>query len=59
MHLSMLDESIESSKNCLSIDPNNSDAYRSLGYALIQKNDKAAARQYLDKAVALGDKSAR
>lgn len=59
MHLNMLDESIESSKTCLSIDPNNSDAYRTLGYALIQKDDKNSARQYLDKAVALGDKSAQ
>ncbi len=53
------DECIESARQCLALDPQNSDAYRIMGYAQIQKGDKTSARQNLQRAVELGDPNAQ
>lgn len=57
--VNQVDESIEAARQCIALDPENSDAYRIMGYAQIQKGDKTAARQNLQKAVELGDESAQ
>ena len=59
LRVNMLDECVETARKCISLDPSNSDAYRMLGYALLQKDDKAGALENLNKAVQLGDEGAK
>lgn len=54
-----LDECITTLKQALQLSPNSPDAYRMLGYAQVQKGDKVEGRKNLDKAVSLGDESAK
>lgn len=59
LRVNELNSCIENAMLALRIDPDLSDAYRILGYALILKGDKAGGRKNLEKAVALGDESAQ
>jgi tetratricopeptide (TPR) repeat protein len=55
----MLDESIETARQCIAVDAESVDAYRMLGYALLQKGDKAGALENLNRAISLGDEGAK
>lgn len=59
LRVNYIDESIAAARQCIAIDPENSDAYRILGYALTQKGDKVEARRMLERAKALGDEAAQ
>ena len=59
VRVSMFDECIESCQTALRLNPNIIDAYRILGYAQLQKGDKTSARQNLQKAIDMGDETAR
>lgn len=53
------DESIMEADNTLELNPELFDAYRIKGYAQIQMGDKANGRKNLEKAVSMGDASAK
>ena len=57
--VNQIDECIASARQCLALDPNNSDAYRIMGYAQIQKGEKAEAKKNLQRAIELGDPNAQ
>ena len=59
VRVSMFDECIESCQNALRLNPDIIDAYRILGYAQLQKGDKTNARKNLQKAIDMGDETAR
>ncbi len=59
LRVSQIDESIEAARKCISLAPEVPDAYRMLGYALVQKGDKAEALRNLEKAKQLGDPNAQ
>ena len=59
LRVNQIDECIEAARKCISIDPENSDAYRILGYAQLQKGDNESARANLEKAKQLGDEAAQ
>ena len=59
VRVSMFDECIEACQTALRLNPTIIDAYRILGYAQFQKGDKASARTNLDKAVEMGDETAK
>ena len=59
LRVNHIDECIEACRQALQLEPDQPDALRILGYAQIQKGDKAAARQNLMRAVELGDPNAR
>ena len=59
LRVNELNTCIENALLALRIDPNNSDAYRIMGYALILKGDKLGGRKNLERAVELGDESAQ
>lgn len=59
VRVSMFDECIEACQTALRFNPTIIDAYRILGYAQFQKGDKASARTNLDKAVEMGDETAK
>lgn len=59
LRVNMLDDCIATARQALALDANNADALRIQGYAQLQKGDRAAARQSLDAAVALGDVTAK
>lgn len=59
VRVSMFDECIESCQTALRLNPDIIDAYRILGYAQLQKGDKTSARQNLQKAIDMGDETAR
>lgn len=59
LRVNMLDECVAAARQCLALDGEMPDAYRIMGYALIQKGEKAQARECLEKAVSLGDETAR
>lgn len=59
LRVNQLDECIEAAKKCIDISKEYPDAYRILGYAQIQKGDKTAARQNLERAKELGDETAQ
>ena len=54
-----LNQCIENALLTLRLDPNNSDAYRIMGYALILKGDKPGGRKNLERAIELGDETAQ
>lgn len=57
--VNQIDECIASARQCLAIDPENSDAYRIMGYAQIQKGEKTEALKNLQRAIELGDPNAQ
>ena len=59
VRVSLFDDCIEACQTALQLNPNIIDAYRILGYAQLQKGDKASARQNLQKAIDMGDEAAR
>ncbi len=59
LRVSQIDESIDAARKCINLKPDMAQAYRLLGYALIQKGDNAGARENLEKAKSLGDESAQ
>lgn len=59
LRVNQIDECIEAARKCISMNSEMSDAYRILGYALIQKEDKENARLNLEKAVSLGYEAAQ
>ena len=58
LRVNELDKCVEAARQCIELDQSNSDAFRILGYALLQKGDKNGARKNLEQAKALGDDSA-
>ncbi len=59
IRVNQLDECITAARQCITLDADNADAYRILGYALLQKGDKQQAVAMLQKAVSLGDAGAQ
>lgn len=59
LRFNMIDECIASAEQCLRLDGNMPDAYRIMGYALLQKGEKDKARYNLEKAIELGDETAK
>lgn len=59
LRVGQIDECIEAARKCISLNAEYPDAYRILGYALLQKGDKAGAISNLEKAKDLGDESAQ
>ena len=59
LRVNQLDEAIKAAQQTLQLDSQNSDAYRMLGYALLQKGDKTSALQNLNRAKELGDEAAQ
>lgn len=59
IRLGLYDDCIQACQAAISLNPNIVDAYRILGYAQLQKGDKANARINLQKAVELGDEAAQ
>ena len=59
IRINQLDDCIQSCQTAISINPNIIDAYRILGYAQLQKGDKANAKANLQKAIDLGDETAQ
>ena len=55
----MLDECIAACQKAISLNPSIIDSYRILGYAQLQKGDKANARINLQKAIDMGDENAK
>lgn len=54
-----VDDCIASCREAIRLNPAITDTYRILGYALIQKGDKEGGRENLQKAIDMGDESAR
>ena len=59
LRVGMLDECIESCQNTIRLNPDIIDSYRILGYAQLQKGDKQNARANIQKAVDMGDETAK
>ena len=59
LRVNMLDEAIAAARQCVALDSENVDAYRMLGYALLQKGDKTGALENLNRAISLGDEGAK
>ncbi|MBR3093516.1 MAG: tetratricopeptide repeat protein [Bacteroidaceae bacterium] len=59
LRVNQLDEAVKAAQQTLQLDSQNSDAYRMLGYALLQKGDKTGALQNLNRAKELGDEAAQ
>ena len=59
LRVNQLDECIQTARQALALDPSNVDAYRIMGYAQVQQGNKEAGRQNLEKAVSLGDETAK
>jgi Flp pilus assembly protein TadD len=57
--VSQIDECISAARKCIQLKPDMAQAYRILGYALLQKGDKNGARTNLERAKSLGDESAQ
>ena len=58
LRVNLLDDCIQSCQTAISLNPEIIDSYRILGYAQLQKGDKANARANLQKAIDLGDEGA-
>ncbi|MBQ0089668.1 MAG: hypothetical protein KBT27_10110 [Prevotellaceae bacterium] len=58
LHLGMFDEAIYSAQEALKLDSNGADAYKIIGIAKAELGNKAEAKTYLEKAIALGDEQA-
>lgn len=59
LRVNQLDDCIATAGKVLEMDSNLADAYRIMGYAQIEKGDKVSARKNLQKAIDLGDESAK
>lgn len=59
IRINHLDDCIQSCLAALSLNPNIIDAYRILGYAQLQKGDKTNAKANLQKAIDMGDETAK
>lgn len=59
IRVNMLDECIAACQKAISLNPSIIDSYRILGYAQLQKGDKANARINLQKAIDMGDENAK
>ena len=59
LRVNQLDEAVKAAQQTLQLDSQNADAYRMLGYALLQKGDKTGALQNLNRAKELGDEAAQ
>lgn len=59
LRVNLLDECIQACQNAIALNPAIIDSYRILGYAQLQKGDKENARANLQKAVDMGDESAK
>ena len=59
IRVNLLDECIQSCQTAIALNPNIIDAYRILGYAQLQKGDKKNAQINLQKAIDMGDESAK
>ncbi len=59
LRVGMIDECMEEARQCLQLEPDNTDAYRILGYAQFQKGQKQIGRQNLQKAADMGDEAAK
>ena len=59
IRVSLLDECIQSCQTAISLNPNIIDAYRILGYAQLQKGDKVNAQANLQRAIDMGDETAK
>ena len=59
IRVNLLDDCIQACENAIRLNPNIIDAYRILGYAQLQKGDKANARANLQKAIDMGDEGAK
>lgn len=59
LRVNHIDECVEACQNVLSLDPNQPDAYRIMGYAVLQQEKKDKALEYLKRAVELGDENAQ
>lgn len=59
IRVNLLDDCIQACENAIRLNPNIIDAYRILGYAQLQKGDKASARANLQKAIDMGDEGAK
>ncbi|MBQ0023150.1 MAG: hypothetical protein KBT29_07920 [Prevotellaceae bacterium] len=59
IRVNMLDECIEACQMAIALSPDIIDSYRILGYAQLQKGDKATARQNIQKAIDMGDENAK
>ena len=59
IRVNLLDDCIQACESAIRLNPNIIDAYRILGYAQLQKGDKASARANLQKAIDMGDEGAK
>lgn len=59
IRVNLLDECIEACQAAIALNPSMIDSYRILGYAQLQKGEKDSARRNLQKAVEMGDESAK
>jgi tetratricopeptide (TPR) repeat protein len=59
LRVGMLDDCIQSCQTAIRLNPNIIDAYRILGYAQLQKGDKTNARLNIQKAIDMGDETAK
>ena len=59
VRVNLFDECIEACQTAIRLNPDIIDTYRILGYAQFQKGDKTAARANLQKAIDMGDETAK
>lgn len=59
LRVGMLDDCIQSCNTAIRLNPDIIDAYRILGYAQLQKGDKTDARINIQKAIDMGDETAK
>lgn len=59
LRVGLLDDCITACQATIALNPNIIDSYRILGYAQLQKGDKASAQKNLQHAVDLGDENAQ
>ena len=59
VRVNLYDDAINTAKECIKVDPNNSDGYLFLGLALCLKGEKVEGTKNLEKAKELGDNQAQ